>query len=81
MDDQNFEYGLMPEEIELFEQFKNRHRNCDPERREACIEEDVAPILFAIELCMSSIGMSPTAVCYICGQRNSIACEKRINSF
>jgi len=43
------------------------------------LEEAVAPIYTAITLHMSTIGMSPTVKCNICGTTKIICCQERIN--
>ncbi len=72
-------YGLMPKEINLYEGFCNDHKACNPKAREEMLEEAVAPIYTAITLHMSTIGMSPTVKCNICGTTKIICCQERIN--
>jgi len=76
----NYQYGLMPEEIQLYKRFCAVHKSCKPEVREQLMEESVAPAYTAIILHMSTIGMNPVVKCYVCGVEYSIACEERINS-
>ena len=80
LDDKYYQYSLMPEEINNFRQFKERHSTCNPEIREAMIEEVVAPTLSSIQLRMTSIGMWPFAYCEVCNTRENIGCDERADS-
>ncbi|KKK80093.1 hypothetical protein LCGC14_2826930 [marine sediment metagenome] len=73
------EYGLMPEEINLYEGFCKDHKTCNPEARGEMMEEEAAPAYTDIVLHMSTIGMYPSAKCSVCGTTKSICCQERIN--
>lgn len=75
------EYGLMPEEINLYKRFCGDHKACNPEAREIMMEEEAAPAYTDIVLHMSTIGMCPSAKCHVCGTSKSIACQERLDSF
>lgn len=79
MGETNYEYALMEEEISNFKEFQERHRRCNPKARSAMLEEDMAPTYCTITLEISTIGMSPSAKCLVCGKTESIICNKRID--
>ena len=74
-------YDLMEEEIDNFDRFKVKHRNCNPKIRETLMEEEAAPAYHDIILHMTSIGMTPMAKCHVCGDVESIICDERLNNF
>jgi hypothetical protein len=74
------EYGLMPEEINLYKRFYEDHKACNPKVAEQLREESVAPIYTDIVLHMSTIGMCPSAKCHVCGVTKGIACQERLDS-
>ncbi len=79
--DNNYQFSLMPEEILKFQRFQNKHHSCDPEVREAMIEESCAPTMTSIILHQTSIGMCPSARCEVCDCTESIICNERLDSF
>jgi hypothetical protein len=76
----DYEYALTDEEILKYKEFVKRHKECNPEVREALIEETVSSTLNEITLYMTSIGMFPSAKCGVCGNSESIACDEMIES-
>lgn len=72
MEKVDYRYALMDEEITSLNEFRKKHQSAHHAQ---------GYLATAVVLQMSSLGMTPSVKCLVCGEAESITCDERVKQW